>query len=136
MTKVLLYQATSREVNTYALGSIPIHTRSEPLQFAHNDPNHRAFLKSDVKIEHCAIERFMWDDGIHRREVYAAFDSPLLELIGCRQDQVDRKIQSAVDKQCKVTNIAIGQLNKAESELKRYDTMTLWQRVKWVFKIQ
>lgn len=136
MKRVILYQATSREVNTYALGSIPIHTRSEPLQFAHNDPNHRAFLKSDVKIEHCAIERFMWDDGIHRREVYAAFDSSLLELIGCKQDQVDRLIQSAVDKQCKLTGAAILRAEKAESELRRYDTATLWQRVKWVFKIQ
>jgi len=78
----------------------------------------------------------MWGDGVHRREVYAAFDSQLLELIGCKQDQVERMVLSAVDKQCKVTNIAVAQLNKAESELKRYDTMTLWQRVKWVFKIQ
>lgn len=136
MKKVTLYQATSKEVNTFACGSIPIHHRSEPVQFAHNDPSPRAFLKSDVTIEHCAIERFIWRDGNDFREVYAAFDSKLLELIGCRQDQVDQMIAAAVEKQCKVTNIAIGQLNKAESELKRYDTMSLWQRVKWVFKIQ
>ena len=81
MKKVVLYQATTKEVNTFACGSIPIHHRSEPLQFAHNDPSYRAFLKRDITIEHCAIERFMWQDGNGFREVYAAFDSSLLELI-------------------------------------------------------
>lgn len=136
MKRVILYQATAKEVNTFNPHSIPIHKKSESIAFAKNDSEHRAFLKSDVNIEHCTVERFMWGDGVHRREVYAAFDSQLLELIGCKQDQVERIVLSAVDKQCKVTNIAVSQLNKAESELKRYNTMTLWQRVKWVFKIQ
>lgn len=136
MKKVLLYQATVKEVNTSSCGTIPIHKMSEPIKFAHNDPTHRAFLRSDINIEHCAIERFMWSDGNQRREVYAAFDSQLLELIGCRQDQVDCLVERAVDKQAKLTGAAILRAESAEKVVERYDTMTLWQRVKWVFKIQ
>lgn len=136
MKRVTLYQATFKEVNTFACGSIPIHHLSEPVKFAHNDPAHRAFLKSDITIEHCTIERFMWRDGNGFREVYAAFDSKLLELIGCKHDQVDNLIRLAVDKQATLTGRAILRAEKAESELNRYDTMTLWQRVKWVFKMQ
>lgn len=136
MKKVILYQATAREVNTFACGSIPIHNRGEPIQFAHNDPSNRAFLKSEIKIEHCAIERFVWQNGDERREVFVAFDNALLEVIGCKQDQVDKMVAAAVDKQCKVTNLVWDKLTSTQRELGRYDTMTLWQRVKWVFKIQ
>lgn len=136
MRKVTLYQATKREVSTFAAGSIPIHTRVGDIQFAHNDPEHRAFLKSEVSVDHCAIERFCWHHEGGAREVYVAFDTALLEIIGCKQSQVDQQVKTAVDCQKDLTNESEIKCKHLESVLKRYDTMTLWQRIKWVFKIQ
>lgn len=78
------------------------------------------FPKSAIETIHLPIEKFRWQDG---KEVYAAFDEELLELIGCLQDQKSAEISRAVNKQVDI------KIEKIQNSLK---TMTFWQRVKFV----
>lgn len=58
--------------------------------------------KQEIQIDNLPVERFMWanDNGIYR-EVYAAFDRELLELIGCSQEKFKRDVNEAVDRRVK-----------------------------------
>lgn len=56
-------------------------------------------------------------------EVFVAFDEEILELIGCLQSQRDNELSLSVEKRTK----------PLLQKIKRYETMTLWQRVKFVF---
>ena len=58
--------------------------------------------KQEIQTDHLPVERFMWanDNGVYR-EVYAAFDRELLELIGCCQEKFKRDMNEAVDRRIK-----------------------------------
>ena len=78
------------------------------------------FDKASIEEIHLPIQRFRWQDG---KEVFAAFDEKLLELIGCLQDQKDREIFKYVKE---ATHPLL-------QKIKQYESMTFWQRVKFVF---
>jgi len=58
--------------------------------------------KQEVEVKHLPVERFCWGNknGV-TREIFAAFDEELRELIGCSQDKFERDVQEATDKRVK-----------------------------------
>ncbi len=78
------------------------------------------FDKRSVEEIRLPIQKFRWCDG---REIFAAFDEELLELIGCLQSQKDNELALSVKKRTKPLLQKINQ----------YETMTIWQRIKFVF---
>ena len=79
------------------------------------------FDKTSIEEIHLPIQRFRWQSG---KEVFAAFDEELLELIGCLQSQKDNEIAVSVEKRTKPL---------LQEIKKKYQSMTFWQRVKFVF---
>ena len=83
------------------------------------------FDKRSVEEVHLPIQRFRWCDG---REVFAAFDEELLEMIGCLQSQRDDEIMRAKIK------IAEAFIKSYQAELSnKVKSLSFWQRIKFVF---
>ncbi len=117
MKQVTVYTVKKEVVPSYG-GTIP-----RPSYLAPPDIRFEAgefFPKAAIETIHLPIERFRWQDG---KEVFAAFDEELLELIGCLQEQKDAEARKIANK---LFNIKI---EKIQNKLKK---MTFWQRVKFV----
>ena len=78
------------------------------------------FDKTSIEEIHLPIQRFRWQDD---KEIFAAFDEELLELIGCLQSQKDNEIAVSLEKRTK----------PLLQKIKQYESMAFWQRVKFVF---
>ena len=126
MKKVMLWRATAKEVATFSFSEIPVYNCGSQVQFAHGDPEYRAFLKSEISVEHCQIERFVWKDGYGSREVFVAFDNALLELIGCKQDQVNRMVEKLSSERNELYK------TKLDNEIR---SMSFWQKIKFAFNV-
>lgn len=118
MRTVKVYTAKENLIMSYG-DSVPVHSAD-----IHNISYQAGefFDKREIETIHLPIRRFCWSDG---KEILAAFDEELLEIIGCHQDQKDIEISSRVDK-------IKAKLEKGYSD--KYANMNFWQRVKFVFK--
>lgn len=116
MRTVRVYTAKENLVMSYG-DSVPVHSAD-----IHNISYQvgEFFDKREIKTIHLPIRRFCCQDG---REVFAAFDEELLELIGCTQEQKDNALALSVEKRTK----------PLLEKLNRYETMTLWQRLVFLF---
>lgn len=116
MKTVLVYTAKENLIMSYG-DSVPVHSAD-----IHNISYQAGefFDKREIETIHLPIRRFCWHDG---REVFAAFDEELLELIGCTREQKDNELALSVQKRTKPL------LEKID----RYETMTLWERILFLF---
>lgn len=99
MNQVTLYTTQKKLVQSYDMHTISQY-HYPPMQDLIPVRGSSALLdKQEIQIDHLPVERFMWanDNGVYR-EVYAAFDKELLELIGCSQEKFKRDVNEAVDR--------------------------------------
>jgi antitoxin component of RelBE/YafQ-DinJ toxin-antitoxin module len=80
------------------------------------------FVKQTINEIRLPIQRFCWSDG---REVFAAFDEELLEMIGCLQDQKDMEIYKAAKE---AVERAVKPL---EEQISSFHSMKVWKRFKF-----
>lgn len=117
MKSVTVYTAKKNQVVSYG-ETVPYYTGSAVYDISPQAGQY--FVKETVEEIHLPIKRFCWEDG---KEVYAAFDKELLEMIACLQEQKDDEIMQA---KLKVAKVWGDRLNK-------FYTMNFWQRVKFAF---
>ncbi|MGL5012974.1 MAG: hypothetical protein ACRC6V_01625 [Bacteroidales bacterium] len=115
MKTVKVYTAKESLVMSYG-DSVPVHSDIHNISYQAGE----FFDKREIETIHLPIRRFYWHDG---REVFAAFDQQLLELIGCTQEQKDNELALSVEKR---TKPLLGKLNQ-------YETMTPWQLLVFLF---
>lgn len=116
MRKVKVYTAKENLVMSYG-DSVPVHSATiHSISYQAGE----FFDKREIETIHLPIRRFRWCDG---REVFAAFDEELLELIGCTQDQKDNALALSVEKRTK----------PLLKKIKQYEVMTFWQRLVFLF---
>lgn len=98
MVEVTIYSATKKTVKSYDRNHIPHYIR--PMPVWNSD---MILCKDEVEIHHLPIERFCWADveGGYTREIFAAFDEELREIIGCSQEKFERDVQTATDRRVK-----------------------------------
>jgi hypothetical protein len=116
MKRVTVYTLVEKEVVSYG-NSVPTYTAD------FRDISCQAgeyFSNRSIKEVHLPIQRFCWVGG---KEIFAAFDEEVLELIGCLQSQKDNELALCVEKRTK----------PLLQKVKQYETMTFWQRIKFVF---
>lgn len=129
MKQITLYSATKQIVQSYNLNSIPQYCYP-PIQDILSVRNSDILLdKQEVEVKHLPVERFCWGnkDGVSR-EIYAAFDEELREIIGCSQEKFQRDVQTATDRR---VNQQYQALLLEKSELETLKGMNLWQRLAW-----
>lgn len=80
--------------------------------------------KSAIENVEIPIRKYRWSNG---KEVLAAFDREVLELIGIDEESIQAKISMA-------TMLAKTKQQASESKLKEMLDMSFWQRIKWAFK--
>lgn len=117
MKQVTVYTLIKKQAVSYG-DTIPTHTTD------FRDVSFQAgefFGKQSIKEIHLPINRFCWYGG---KEIFAAFDEEVLELIGCLQSQKDLEISNKVETKLK---------KELTDALSKYDNMSFWQRVKFVF---
>lgn len=120
-------------VNLYTLkvDRVPSYNRDCLIQTRLIDLRNAYPIDSDTIIDKSAIEhieipirKYRWSNG---KEVLAAFDSEVLELIGIDEESIKAKISMA-------TMLAKTKQQASESKLKEMLDMSFWQRIKWAFK--
>lgn len=81
--------------------------------------------KSAIEHIEIPIRKYRWSNG---KEVLAAFDREVLELIGIDQESFQAKVGVEARKLAEV------KVKEFEDKLKKMLDMSFWQRIKWAFK--
>lgn len=121
MKQVTVYTLSKKQAVSYG-DTIPTYTTD------FRDIDYQAgeyFSNQSIKEVHLPIHRFCWYGG---KEIFAAFDEEVLELIGCLQDQKDDEIMQA---KIKIARACL-KTSKLEVEGEMLK-MTFWERVKFMF---
>lgn len=89
--------------------------------------------KSEVNIKHLPVERFCWGDGRggYTREVFAAFDDELRELIGCTQEKFERDVQERIRSVKERLNQTEKSFSAVKDELKTLHNLSVWRSLGW-----
>jgi hypothetical protein len=117
MKSVTVYTAKKNQVVSYG-ETVPYYIAGPVYDISPQAG--QCFVKETLEAIHLPIKRFRWESG---KEVYAAFDKELLELIGCLQEQKDDEIMQSKLKVAKVWG----------DRLDEFYSMSFWQRVKFAF---
>lgn len=121
MNRVTLCTINKQSVHSYDMRTIQRHC-FPGIQNLVPIRNTDLFLdKQEIQIENIPVQKFCWHNG---KEIYAAFDRELIELIGCTQEQKDTEVERLIKKR----------YNNLLEQLEAFENMTFWQRVKRVFK--
>jgi len=132
MKQVTLYSTTKQSVMSYDMHTIRQACYSPNFSVTPCRNSDTLFNTQEVQINNLPIERFCWqDDCGGYREVYAAFDQELRELIGCSQEKFKRDVDSSVQLRMKKEHAA---LMKDSKELNNILNMTFWKKIVWVLK--
>ena len=132
MNQVTLYTTQKKLVQSYDKQNVPQY-HYPPMQDLVPVRGSSVLLdKQEIQIDNLPIERFWWasDNGVYR-EVYAAFDRELLELIGCSQEKFKRDVNEAVDRRVKQD---YSDLLAVKSTLETLESYSLWDRLCWSIK--
>jgi hypothetical protein len=126
MPQVTIYSTTKKTVQSYDRNYIPHYVR-EPIPVYNSDI---ILDKAEVQIHHLPIERFCWADGKgnYTREIFAAFDDELREIIGCSQEKFERDVQTATDRRVKHEYT---QLLAVKDELKTLHNLSVGASLWW-----
>lgn len=129
-----------KEVKMYSIKKLKVKTTKDHLVVQHAIPYQTLGMvdglyydKTQVNIEkeHIPIRVFTFSHGETVRTVYAAFDEELLELIGCTEREVNRRIYDSV---YAVRAPLENALFKVKSDLKTLQDLSLWGTVVWKIK--
>lgn len=121
-------------VNLYTLkvDRVPTYNRDCLVQTRLLDICNAYPIDSETIVDRSAIEhieipirKYRWLNG---KEVLAAFDREVLELIGIDQESVQAKIVYEARK------MAESQIKESQDKLQEMLDMSFWQRIKWSFK--
>jgi hypothetical protein len=124
--EVTIYSTTKKTVQSYDRNYIPHYVR-EPMPVYNSDI---ILDKQEVEIHHLPIERFCWADGKgnYTREIFAAFDEELREIIGCSQEKFERDVQAATDRRVKPLE---KELLAVKDELKTLHSLSVTASLWW-----
>lgn len=121
-------------VNLYTLKveRIPTYNRDYLIQNRVLDIRNSYLVDNDTIVDKSVIEhieipirKYCWANG---KEVLAAFDKEVLELIGVDQESFESKVRYEAAKLAKI------KVKEVEEKLNQLLDMSFWQRVKWAFK--
>lgn len=125
MKQVTLYSATKQYVMSYDMQSIQQYHYPSMMDILSVRNSDVLLDKQEVEIKHLPVERFCWSNG---KEIFAAFDEELREIIGCSQDKFKRDVQEATDRRIKQE---YNDLLMVKDELKTLHCLSVWDSLLW-----
>lgn len=124
MQIVNLYTLKVERVPTYNRDFL-IHNRVLDIRNAYLVDSDTIVDKSSIERIEIPIRKYRWSNG---KEVLAAFDREVLELIGVEQESFESKVRFEADKLARI------KVKEVEEKFNQLLDMSFWQRVKWAFK--
>lgn len=132
MKPITLYSTSKQVVQSYDMQFVQQY-QYPSLQEAICVRNSDILLdKQEVEVKHLPIERFCWgnEKGM-RREIFAAFDEELREIIECSQDKFKRDVQEATDRRVKHQYT---QLLAVKYDHQALIELSTWRSMVWAIK--
>ena len=128
MRQVTLYSATKQQVISYDLKSLH-QFKYPPIQdLIPVYGSDQVLAKSTVEKISSPIELYRWSNG---REILAAFDEELRELIGISQDKFERDVKTATDRRVKHQ---YAQLLAVKDDHQGLIELSPWRSMVWAIK--
>lgn len=129
MKEVTLYTTQKKQVLSYDMQSIRQHSHvMNDVVSIRNSPDF--VQRQEIGEYNLPVQKFCWQTSSGYREVYAAFDKELLELIGCSQEKFERDMKQAVDSRVKQQ---YSDLLVKKKELETLQNMNVWRTLGWAF---
>jgi len=127
MKEVTLYTTNKQQVMSYGMDYVTQHKYMGIPNLIPVRGSDQFLDKQEIEVHQLPVQRFCWGDG---REVFAAFDRDLLEIIGCSQDKFKADVQKATDRrvQSELKDLLIVKENWEELNNKSF-----WKKVLWCF---
>lgn len=131
MKLITIYSANKQSVMSYDMQTVKQYHQI-PQQITPVRNSSVVLDKQEVEIKHLPVERFCWGDenGI-TREIFAAFDEELREIIGCSQDKFKRDVQEATDRRVKYQYT---QLLAVKDDHQALINLSVWRSIVWAIK--
>lgn len=132
MKPVTLYSANKQMVMSYSMDYLTQHHYARPAELLFARNSDKIFDKQEVEVKNLPIERFCWGNaqGI-TKEVFAAFDEELREIIGCSQEKFNRDLKEATDRCVKREYT---QLLAVKDDHKALIELSPWRSMVWAIK--
>lgn len=124
MKQVTLYTANRQTVKSYDMKYVVQHELYS-IDFMPVYNSDVLMDKREVNIKYLPVERFCWADG---KEIFAAFDEELREIIGCSQEKFERDVQATTDRRVKPLE---KELLAVKDELKTLHSLSVWRSLAW-----
>lgn len=129
MKEVTLYTTQKKQVLSYDMQSIRQYSQvMNDVVPIRNSPDF--VQRQEIEEYNLPVQKFCWQTSSGYKEVYAAFDKELLELIGCSQERFQRDVNEAVDSRVKQQ---YSDLLVKKTELETLQNMNVWPTLKWAF---
>lgn len=129
MKEVTLYTTQKKQVLSYDMQSIRQYSQvMNDVVPIRNSPDF--VQRQEIEEYNLLVQKFCWQTSSGYKEVYAAFDKELLELIGCSQERFQRDVNEAVDSRVKQQ---YSDLLVKKTELETLQNMNVWPTLKWAF---
>lgn len=132
MREVTLYSTNKQSVMSYDMQTVKQYHQIPPQMLPVRNSS-VVLDKQEVEIKHLPVERFCWSDGKgnYTREIFAAFDEELREIIGCSQEKFKRDVQEATDRRVKHQYT---QLLAVKDDYKTLVDLSPWCSMVWAIK--
>lgn len=128
MKEITLYTTQKKQVLSYDMQTIRQYSCiNAPTPIRNSD---KLIDKQEIEEYNLPVQRFRWNTPSGYKDVYAAFDRELIELIGCSQEKFKRDIDEAVDRRVKQE---YSELLSKKTELETLQSMDVWSTIKWTF---
>lgn len=129
MKQVTLYSAHKQQIlstDLSALHQFKYLPMQDMLPIKYSD---EIIIQDQVEKIRLPIEKYCWQDNYgNRREILAAFDEGLREIIGCFQEKFKRDVQTATDRRVKQE---YNDLLMVKDELKTLYCLSVWDSLVW-----
>jgi hypothetical protein len=123
--QVTLYTANKQQVMSYDLKALHQYKYPPMQDLLPVYGSDKVLDKSTVEKISLPIERFCWSSG---KEIFAAFDEELREIIGCSQEKFKQDVEIATDRRVKQE---YSQLLAVKDELKTLHNLSVLDSIKW-----
>lgn len=132
MKQVTLYTANKQTVKSYDMKYV-VQQGLHSIDFMPVYNSDVLMDKREVNIKHLPVERFCWGDGKgnYTREIFAAFDDELREIIGCTQEKFERDIQERIRPVRERLNQTEKSFSAVKDELKTLHSLSVWRSLGW-----
>lgn len=132
MKQVTLYTANRQIVKSYDMKYVVQHELYS-IDFMPVYNSDVIMDKREVQIKHLPVERFCWADGQgnYTREIFAAFDEELREIIGCTQEKFERDVQERIRPVRERLVQTERDFLAVKDELKTLHNLSVWRSLGW-----